>query len=141
MRPQREWSYIFWGLSWLVSTFGLPFESNLTKWVRLANATALGCEGNMLSLTCAGQQEGLKINSAFWGRDDAKTCLPDKSLETTLSTDETSVRLGEVTLCLREEAILYLPSVRSVLRGKAVSRCGEVSEGWVRLQDDEWNGR
>lgn len=79
MRPQREWSYIFWGLSWLVSTFGLPFESNLTKWVRLANATALGCEGNMLSLSCAGQQEGLKINSAFWGRDDAKTCLPDKS--------------------------------------------------------------
>lgn len=58
--------------------FGLPFESNLTKWVRLANATALGCEGNMLSLSCAGEEEGLKINSAFWGRDDLKTCLPDK---------------------------------------------------------------
>ena len=58
----------------------LPFESDLTKWVRLANATALGCEGNMLSLSCAGQEEGLKINSASWGRDDLKTCLPDKPL-------------------------------------------------------------
>ena len=58
---------------------GLPaFESDLTKWVRLGNATALGCEGNMLSLSCAGEEEGLKINSAFWGRDDLKTCLPEK---------------------------------------------------------------
>lgn len=57
---------------------GLPFESALTNWVRLANATALGCEGNMLSLSCAGQEEGLKINSAFWGRDDLKTCLSEK---------------------------------------------------------------
>ena len=57
---------------------GHPFESTLTNWVRLANATALGCEGYMLSLSCAGQEEGLKINSAFWGRDDLKTCLPDK---------------------------------------------------------------
>lgn len=56
----------------------LPFESELTKWVRLANATALGCDGNMLSLSCSGEEEGLKINSAFWGRDDLKTCLPDK---------------------------------------------------------------
>lgn len=79
MRPQLEWRYILWYLSWLVNmAFGLPFESALTNWVRLANATALGCEGNMLSLSCAGQEEGLKINSAVWGRDDLKTCLPDK---------------------------------------------------------------
>ena len=57
---------------------GRPFESTLTNWVRLANATALGCDGNMLSLSCGGQEEGLKINSAFWGRDDLNTCLPDK---------------------------------------------------------------
>ena len=54
----------------------MPYESELTNWVRLANATALGCEGQPLTLTCAGQEEGLKINSAFWGRDDLKTCLP-----------------------------------------------------------------
>jgi len=78
MRPQLEWSYILWCLSWLVTVIGLPaFESNLTKWVRLGNATALGCQGNMLTLSCAGEEEGLKINSAFWGRDDLKTCLPD----------------------------------------------------------------
>ena len=64
--------------SFLVFASGLPFESTLTNWIRLANATALGCEGNMLSLSCAGQEEGLKINSAYWGRDDLKTCLPDK---------------------------------------------------------------
>ena len=32
----------------------------------------------MLSLSCAGEEEGLKINSAFWGRDDLRTCLPEK---------------------------------------------------------------
>lgn len=79
MRPQLESSYILWYLSWLVLVTGLPrFESKLTKWVRLRNASALGCEGNMLSLSCAGEEEGLKINSAFWGRDDLKTCLPEK---------------------------------------------------------------
>lgn len=79
MHPQLEWRYILWCLSWLVTAIGLPaFESDLTKWVRLGNATALGCQGNMLSLSCAGEEEGLKINSAFWGRDDLKTCLPDK---------------------------------------------------------------
>lgn len=79
MRPQLESSYILRCLSWLVLVTGLPrFESKLTKWVRLRNASALGCEGNMLSLSCAGEEEGLKINSAFWGRDDLKTCLPEK---------------------------------------------------------------
>lgn len=79
MRPKLEWSYILWCLSWFVRVIGLPaFESDLTKWVRLGNATALGCQGNMLSLSCAGEEEGLKINSAFWGRDDLKTCLPEK---------------------------------------------------------------
>ena len=79
MRPQLESSYILWYLSWLVLVTGLPrFESKLTKWVRLRNASALGCEGNMLSLSCAGEEEGLKINSAFWGRDDLRTCLPEK---------------------------------------------------------------
>ena len=79
MRPPLEWSYILWCLSWLVLVTGLPvFESHLTNWVRLGNATALGCQGNMLSLSCAGKEEGLKINSAFWGRDDLKTCIPDK---------------------------------------------------------------
>ena len=79
MRPQLKSSYILWYLSWLVLVTGLPrFESKLTKWVRLRNASALGCEGNMLSLSCAGEEEGLKINSAFWGRDDLKTCLPEK---------------------------------------------------------------
>lgn len=72
-----EW-IIICCLSCFLMASGLPFESTLTKWVRLANATALGCEGNMLWLSCAGQEEGLKINSAFWGRDDLKTCIPDK---------------------------------------------------------------
>lgn len=72
-----EWISLF-SVSFLAFVSAHPFESTLTNWVRLANATALGCEGNMLSMSCSGQEEGLKIKSAFWGRDDLKTCLPDK---------------------------------------------------------------
>lgn len=81
--------------------FGLPFESDLTKWVRLANATSLGCEGNMLTLSCAGQEEGLKINSAFWGRDDLKTCLPEKPLK-------------QLKFCPQAEPLYALAKLRSV---------------------------
>lgn len=90
MCHSAEWILLCF-LSFAVIASSLPFESTLTNWVRLANATALGCEGNPLSLSCAGQEEGLKINSAFWGRDDLKTCLPEgnpsKQLKFCLPTD------------------------------------------------------
>ena len=72
-----EW-ILFFCVYRLMTASGNPFESKLTKLVRQGNITGLGCEGNTLWLSCAGQEEGLKINSAFWGRSDLKTCLGDK---------------------------------------------------------------
>lgn len=48
-------------------------ESKLTKLVKLANVTELACEGEKVVLTCD-EGDGIKIKSAFWGRNDTKLC-------------------------------------------------------------------
>ncbi|RMX51057.1 hypothetical protein pdam_00018896 [Pocillopora damicornis] len=109
MRAPWELRFICWCLSWLFTAFGFPFESNLTEWVRQANATALGCEGHMLTLSCAGQEEGLKINSAFWGRNDLKTCIPDKPRE-------------QMKMCSPVEPLYAVKKLRHVCEGQPT--CG-----------------
>ena len=52
---------------------GKCFESKLTNVIRKANITELGCAKQSITLMC-GKEEGIKVNSAFWGRNDTKTC-------------------------------------------------------------------
>ena len=55
-------------------------KKKLTEWVKMADALAVGCEGEYVDINCP-NYEGIRIVSAFWGRDDVVTCQPDNPLE------------------------------------------------------------
>ncbi|EDO47279.1 predicted protein [Nematostella vectensis] len=56
------------------------FESTLTGIVKKANVTDLACTGQKMTLLCD-ESEGIKIKSAFWGRDDPYVCSDSKPIE------------------------------------------------------------
>lgn len=79
------------GLLWAVSIFldyGMTGHiSQLTNWIKQANITELACEGKRIFLSC-NEGEGIKIKSAFWGRDDPYLCSSGNTPEITNSTNQ-----------------------------------------------------
>jgi hypothetical protein len=72
MLNQQTWLRVAWILScFLVGVDG--HESKLTDWVKRANVTELACEGQKIVLSCD-EQDGIKVKSAFWGRNDPNIC-------------------------------------------------------------------
>ena len=57
------------------------FESELTNLVKKANIKELACEGQSINLSCS-PEEGIKVKSAFWGRNDVKTCPSEDPAKT-----------------------------------------------------------
>ena len=65
-----------------VNFTGHCFESKLTDVVRKASIIELGCDGQSIYLMC-GREEGIKVKSVFWGRNDTTTCPSSKPRKTT----------------------------------------------------------
>ena len=51
------------------------FVNELSRIVTSSNQVEIACEGRSLNLMCM-NNEGIKVKSAFWGRDNANICPP-----------------------------------------------------------------
>lgn len=73
------WIFFACFLSCLLGING--HESKLTDWVKRANVSELACEGQKMLLSCD-EQDGIKIQSAFWGRNSSTICKTTDSTKT-----------------------------------------------------------
>lgn len=69
-------SVLIWLTCWKTC---LSHKKKVTDWRKSEILEALACEGESADINCP-NYEGIKITSAFWGRDDTLTCQPDDPL-------------------------------------------------------------
>lgn len=72
---------IIWMFSMLLNGIS-SHESKLTNWIKRANVTEIACEGQKAVLSCD-EGDGIKMKSAFWGRNDTKLCPPPSNTNKT----------------------------------------------------------
>lgn len=73
--------WIFLACFWWCLLVVYGHESKLTNWVKRANVSELACEGQKMLLACD-EQDGIKIQSAFWGRNNSAICRTTDSAKT-----------------------------------------------------------
>lgn len=66
--------------------------------------SSITCEGRKEWIQCDGPYELIKIQEAFWGRDDSKTCTKDTSVIGGLITDKNCIQDEKNTLLKAREA-------------------------------------
>ena len=57
----------------ILSSRTLCHKSKLTNWLREPNNTAIACQDEETNVMCR-DYEGIRINEAFWGRDNKLDC-------------------------------------------------------------------
>jgi len=74
-----------WVTIWIFAVFlkgTSSHESKLTNWIKRSNVTEIACEGQQAVLSCD-EGDGIKMKSAFWGRNDTKLCPPPRNANKT----------------------------------------------------------
>ena len=110
------------------------YSGKLSNWLIERNNTALACQGDSENIMC-GAYQGIRINDAFWGRDNKIDCQVDNPLSPltdtqmcfTLDKDYAYRKLAEVCqgqqTCQFEGTSLYFdtelcPHIRKYARVK-----------------------
>ena len=71
------WTVLIYILSTSLKLKGIPFsghEANHTDWIKLANASNIVCQDEVLTMQCPNYESIFVLPDAFWGRDDNVTC-------------------------------------------------------------------